>query len=547
MKDRNVNRVRTFQALTLLVTILLGNMGAGQHLNAQSSNATPASKDEAWKNANRKYDGAREQILAAVDKQTNDGPYRADWESLQKYQEPEWYKDAKFGIFIHWGLYSVPAFGNEWYSRNMYQQGSPEFKHHVATYGPQSKFGYKDFIPMFKAEHFDPAAWARLFREAGAKYVVPVAEHHDGFAMYESDLTDWCAGKMGPKRDLIGELAQAVRAEGLHFGASSHRAEHDWFFSPGREFDSDVNDPQFAAFYGPAHPRMVKNGYDHGLIEDWTFVSPAFMDDWLARTAEIVDKYHPDLVYFDWWIGQPSFRDHLSRFAAFYYNQSARRGTEGVINFKDDAFDENSATLDIERGQLSDIRPLHWQTDTSLSNASWGYVKNDTYKTPEFIIQQLADIVSKNGNLLLNVGPRSDGTIPEQAQQVLREVGAWLKVNGEAIYGTRPWKRYGEGPTQVVGGAFHDTATKPYTAEDFRFTAKGSTLYAIGMQWPASGAVRVHSLTPENLGNARKIQSVTLLGSDDKLDWHQDADGLQLKLTLRGPAAGPYALRIQTE
>ncbi len=341
----------------------------GRRLQAQDSGSQAALIDETWKNANHKYDQAREKILAEVGRRANDGPYRADWQSLQKYQEPEWYKDAKFGIFIHWGIYSVPAFGNEWYPRNMYQQGSPEFKQHVATYGPQNKFGYKDFIPMFKAEHFDPAAWARLFREAGVKYVVPVAEHHDGFPMYESDLTDWCAGKMGPKRDVVGELAQAVRAEGLHFGASSHRAEHDWFFSPGREFDSDVNDPQLAAFYGPAHPRLVKNGYDHGLIEDWTFASPAFIDDWLARTAEIVDKYHPDLVYFDWWVGQPSFRDHLSRFAAFCFNEGSRLGTGAVINYKDDAFQESSATLDIERGQVSDIRPLHWQTNTSLSNA----------------------------------------------------------------------------------------------------------------------------------------------------------------------------------
>jgi alpha-L-fucosidase len=268
-------------------------------LLAQPPDPDPASIENIWQKANSKYDSARQAILQRVDQRANDGPFRSEWESLQKYQSPAWYEDAKFGIFIHWGLYSVPAFANEWYSRNMYQPGSPEFKHHVATYGPQSKFGYKDFIPMFKAEHFDPQEWARLFREAGAKYVVPVAEHHDGFPMYESDLTDWCAGKMGPKRDVLGELAKAIRAEGLHFGASSHRAEHDWFFDGGRKFDSDVTDPRFAAFYGPAHPRLLRPGYDHNLIEDWTCVSSEFMDDWLARTAEIVQKYHPDLIYFD--------------------------------------------------------------------------------------------------------------------------------------------------------------------------------------------------------------------------------------------------------
>jgi alpha-L-fucosidase len=546
VEEMKQNCLLSTKSFTCLAAILFLTASASPRLNAQNSASSADSIEEAWRNANHKYNGARQKILADVDQQANDGPFRADWESLQKYQEPEWYQDAKFGIFIHWGLYSVPAFGNEWYPRNMYQQGSPEFKHHIATYGPQSKFGYKDFIPMFKAEHFDPAAWARLFREAGAKYVVPVAEHHDGFPMYESDLTDWCAGKMGPKRDVVGELAQAIRAEGLHFGASSHRAEHDWFFDGGRQFDSDVNDPRFAAFYGPAHSHMMKN-WNANLLEDWTFVSPEFMDDWLARAAEIVEKYHPDLLYFDWWIGQPSFRNHLSRLAAFYYNQGARRGTGAVIDYKENSFQPDSGTLDVERGQLSDIRPQHWQTDTSLSNASWGYVEHDTYKTPDFVIQQLADVVSKNGNLLLNVGPRSDGTIPEAAQQVLREVGAWLKINGNAIYGTRPWKLYGEGPTKVVGGAFHDTEVKPYTAEDFRFTTKGATIFAIGMQWPANSEIRIHSFTPDALGNARKIQSVMLLGSDVKLDWHEDGDGLQLKLPARGSTACCYALRIQTE
>jgi len=510
---------------------------------AQAAPSDPASIERIWSDASRRYDTPRAAILKEIDRQIDAGPFRADWESLQQYQEPQWYQDAKFGIFIHWGVYSVPAFGNEWYPRNMYQQGSPEFKHHVATYGPQSKVGYKDFIPMFKAEHFDPRAWARLFHEAGAKYVMPVGEHHDGFAMYQSNLTDWCAGKMGPNRDVLGELASAIRAEGLHFATSSHRVEHDWFFDGGRTFDSDVNDPRYAAFYGPAHSRLVKPGYQDRLIEDWTYVSPAFMDDWLARSAEIVEKYHPDLIFFDWWVGQPSVRDHLSRFAAYYYNQGAKRGTGAIINYKHDAFQENSAILDIERGQLTEIHPLHWQTDTSLSNGSWGYIEHDTYKTPESIIHQLADVVSKNGNLLLNVGPRSDGTIPEQAQQVLRAVGAWLKVNGEAIYGTRPWKLYGEGPTQVVGGYFHDTDTKPYTSDDFRFTTKGSVLYAIELGWPADGKVTIHSLGSGALGAGKEIQEVTLLGSDAKLEWQQQADGLHIQLLPHAPGKYAYVYR----
>ena len=402
---------------------------------APTASEDPAVIDQIWQRATAKYDVPRAAILKEVDRIAHQGPFRPDWESLEKYRVPEWYKDAKFGIFIHWGVYSVPAFGNEWYPREMYRQDSEVYKHHIATYGTQDKFGYKDFIPMFKAEHFDPAAWARLFKEAGAKYVVPVAEHHDGFAMYDSGLSDWTAAKMGPKRDVIGDLARAVRAEGLHFGTSSHRVEHNFFLGVGRTFTSDINDPQVAAFYGPAH-QWLENKHRTPLSNDFTYVSSAWADDWLARSSEIVEKYHPDIVYFDWWIGQPSIRPDLTRFAAFYYNASLKYGDYvGVINYKDWAIEEHSAVLDLERGQLADIRPLYWQTDTSVSNKSWGYIKNDTFKSPQFVVQQLVDIVSKNGNLLLNIGPKSDGTIPDEVQQVLREVGSWLAVNGDAIYG----------------------------------------------------------------------------------------------------------------
>ncbi|NQT87916.1 alpha-L-fucosidase, partial [bacterium] len=221
-----------------------------------------------------------------------DGPFEPTWESLKKYSVPAWYQDAKFGIFIHWGVYAVPAFGNEWYPRHMYIEGSKQFDHHVETFGPQKDFGYKDFIPMFKAEKFDAAEWANLFRRSGAKFVVPVAEHHDGFAMYDSDLSEWCAAKMGPKRDLIGELAEAVRKEWLIFGLSSHRAEHWWFFDGGTKFDSDVTDPAYAGLYGPAQPKDMQPNEE-------------FLEDWLARTCEFIDKYQPQIVWFDWWIEEP--------------------------------------------------------------------------------------------------------------------------------------------------------------------------------------------------------------------------------------------------
>ena len=420
------------------------------------------------------YDQRIAESMAKVDAVVSKGHFKATWDSLVTHGVPEWYGEAKFGIFIHWGVYSVPAFDNEWYPRNMYIQGGKVFEHHVETYGPQSHFGYKDFIPQFTAAKFDANHWAELFRKAGAKYVVPVAEHHDGFPMYDCSLTEWSAAKMGPKRDIIGLLEAAVRKQGLHFGASSHRAEHWWFYNGGMAFDSDVRDPRYATFYGPAQP-------------DKTQPDDGYLKDWLARTTEIVDKYQPELIWFDWWIEQPVFAPYLQKFAAYYYDRSIQWRKPVAINYKHDAFPEEAAVLDIERGQLDEIRPLFWQTDTSIDKRSWGYIKNPDYKPAEEIVGDLMDIVSKNGALLLNIGPRPDGTIPEEEQNILLQIGEWLKTNGDAIYRTRPWKVYGEGPTHVVAGSFKDTARKPFTSEDIRFTTTDDALYAIALAWPANG------------------------------------------------------------
>jgi alpha-L-fucosidase len=526
-------------ALTLSAGVVLTASAWAQtsvpRADEPTASQPPTEINEEWVKATAKYDGPRNEILKHVDEVNAKGRFKPDWASLGQYSEPEWYKDAKFGIFIHWGVYSVPAFGSEWYPRMMYTEGSPENKHEVATYGPLTKFGYKDFIPMFKAAQYDPQAWAQLFKDAGAKYVVPVFEHHDGFQMYDSALSDWTAVKMGPHRDLWGDLEKAVRADGMHFGASSHRVEHDWFLHPGREQASDVNDPKYAAFYGPAQDRLT-SGHDP-LPWDFTYASDAYLNDWLARSSEIVEKYHPDLMYFDWWIGQASVRPYLAKFAAFYYNESTGRGTQGIINYKDQAMYEGTGTLDIERGGLEGIRKLYWQTDTSVSLGSWGYIEHDTFKTPESIVQQLVDIVSKNGNLLLNIGPKSDGTIPDEVKQVLLAVGGWLKVNGEAIYGTRPWTQFGEGPTQVVAGTFHDTDTKPYTARDFRFTTKGETLYATEMAWPTDGKAVIHALA--SAPGQAKVESVALLGSDAPVAFEQTAQGLVLHVP--GAPPTPYA------
>ena len=470
------------------------------------------------------------------------GRFIPTWDSLKTHQTPDWYLDGKFGIFIHWGLYSVPAFGNEWYPRNMYIAGTPEFEHHQRTYGPQDQFGYKDFIPRFQAEKYDPSAWADLFRQAGAKFVVPVAEHHDGFAMYDSALTDWTAAKMGPKRDLIGELAQAVRAQNLVFGLSSHRAEHWFFMNGGRQFNSDVNDERYESFYGPA---QVIDTTSWGSRDWQPRPDTQYLENWLARCQELLDKYQPQLFWFDWWIEQLVYQPYLLRFAAGYYNREVDWNKGVAINYKNQAFEEGAAVLDIERGQLNEIRPLFWQNDTSISKNSWGYVRDQNYKTAADLLSDLVDITSKNGALLLNIGPKPDGTIPDEEQAILREIGAWLKINGEAIYGTRPWQVYGEGPTEIPQGSFTDTKRPPYIGQDIRYTTKGRILYATALAWPGN-SVTLHALKePYWTLPKEQIHRVSLLGGPDQLTWSQGADGLTVNLPDQEPDEFPHVIKIE--
>lgn len=554
MKTFTITAMKSF-CWCLILTLSLVFCGLTSVAQTVSQTADPlapthgiksaAEIDREWQTSVAKYDAKRAAILKEVNAQANDGPYRPDWETMRSYQMPQWYKDAKFGIFIHWGALSVSEIVNEWYPRNMYQQDNNAFQEHIKKYGTQDKVGYKDLVAQFKAEKWDPNDWAKLFKEAGARYVIPVAEHHDGFAMYDSDLSDWTAVKMGPKRDTIGELAKAVRAEGLHFGTSFHRAEHNWFFDGGRYFRSDVNDPKYASLYGPAHSWLLDK--NQNLINDWTYVSPQYADDWLARAAEIVNKYHPDVMYFDWWIGQPNFRPNVTKFAAFYYNDAAKRGIPGIINIKDYALDWNAGARDFERSMRESIEPAHFQTDTSISNLSWGYLAKDEFKTPDFIIRQLVDIVSKNGNLLLNVGPKADGTIPDEVRATLLEIGGWLKLNGEAIYDTTPWKIYGEGPTKVQAGFGKDVNTKPYTSEDFRFTQKGNVIYAIQMLAPTDGHAIIHAMGSDHEGKGLKIKTVELLGSNTKVEFKQTAEELELTTSGAFPGKYAYAYRITTE
>jgi alpha-L-fucosidase len=479
-----------------------------------------------------------EQVIAA-------GPYTDSWESLAKHSAPEWFRDAKLGIFIHWGIYSVPAFANEWYSRNMYQQGTREFEHHVKTWGPQKEFGYKDFIPLFRAEKFDPEKWISLFREAGAKYVVPVAEHHDGFQMYKSELSRWNAAEMGPKRDVLGELSAETKKQGLVNGASTHRIEHWWFMGGGRHFESDITDQEKRGdFYWPAVAEQPEN---HDDLFSEPVPSEEFLNDWMIRTVELIDRYEPKELYFDWWIQIAAAKPYLRKIAAYYYNRAAQWGKEVLIAYKHDAFAFGTAVVDIERGQFDSVQPFPWQTDTAIAKNSWCYTEGNDFKKPWSILCDLVDVVAKNGTMLLNVGPKADGTISEEDTRVLKEIGAWMKMNGEAIYGSRPWRYAQEGPTRQEKGQFTDGKDKIYISEDFRFTEKDGKIYAACMRYPEDGKILIRSLgRKEHTADSPFygiIDDVDVLGFGEKPVWKQTGEGLEIQ-TREVRSESPVFFRI---
>lgn len=479
------------------------------------------------------------------DEKETSSRYEPNWESLREYKIPEWFADAKFGIFIHWGAYSVPAYGSEWYPRRMYEKGSVRnakgevrnkndeiYRHHAKTYGDPSTFGYKDFIPQFKGEKFDANEWVDLFAKAGAKYVIPVAEHHDGFAMYASTHTRWNAVDMGPKQDILGELASATREKGLKFGASSHYA-FNWNYYT-REPGWDTSDPAYADLYGRAH-------------EQYTPCDDEFLEMWWNRTTEIIDLYKPDILWFDFYIDNEEFVPYHPKLAAYYYNHGLDLDKEVVLqtkNFSLESFPEGTNVLDIERGKLADTRKFPWQTDTSVGENSWGYVTNWISKSTTTLIHDLADIVAKNGCLLLNVGPRADGTIPEDQAAVLLEMGEWLDINGEAIYDTRPWKIFGEGPTKVDNGHHSEGKNKAFTPQDIRFTHKGDNLYAMMMGWPEGGVASIKSLAADSEYLEGEIASVSMLGQDGSLEWTSEADGLAVTLPDTPVGNHAYTLKI---
>jgi alpha-L-fucosidase len=458
------------------------------------------------------------------------GPFQPTWESLKaNYKVPSWFIGAKFGLFMHWGLYSVPAHHNEWYEKHMYSAGA-EGQWHVGHFGPQDKFGYKDFIPMFTCSNWNPDAWAELFKKSGAKFVIPTAEHHENFANWDSQVTPFNSVNLGPHRDLIGDLSKAVRKQGLKFGVSNHGIENFQFINPPPEMaekmkaeHADLYDPNWAVFYNVADRSDA--------------ACERFLTNWFARNVELIDKYQPDMLWFDNGV-DPRFLDPLKlRIAAYYYNRAKQWGKEVSISTKKAAYapsDKNTETigsiLDFEKigtRSPSGVRTGVWQVDHPIGS-TWGYTSDEKFSGPGAVINALADTVSKNGTLLLNLSPKADGTFPPEITSTLLAVGAWLGVNGEAIYNTHNWVKFGE--VSARGGQ----------GLNIRFTVNGENLYAIVLgNWPGAEA-EITSLS-DAVG---KVDSVALLGSGGKLEFSQAANGLKVKLPAIAPGKYACVLKI---
>mgnify|MGYP003387905621 CR=1 FL=1 len=448
--------------------------------------------------------------------------YQPTWESTKKHETPDWFLDAKFGIYFHWGPYSVPAHKTEWYSIWMYKEGHPIRKHHEETYGPLHEFGYKDFIPMFTAEHFDPQEWAELFKKSGAKFAGPVTEHADGFAMWDSDVTKWNAADMGPKRDIVGEMAKAIRNQDMKFIATFH---HQWKYAwyPTWNESTDASNPAYADLYGPKVPKgtfqMAHPVKDGDLLPD-----QKFNDEWLAKITEVVDKYEPDLVYFDNKMDIIQEKTRLD-FLSYYYNAGVKQARDVVVTYKFHDLAEGSAVLDLERSRMSEKKDFPWLTDDSIDWDSWSHTVDPNYKSTNRLIDFLVDVVSKNGGVLLNITPTAQGIIPQEVRTRLLEMGEWLAINGEAIYDTRPWHIYGEGPAEVTEGHLSEHKNPDNTAKDIRFTTNGDNLYATVLAWP-SEPIAIRALAK---GSAT-ISKIRLLGSDEVLTWQQQEQALVINV-----------------
>ena len=467
--------------------------------------------------------------------------YEATWTSLQNHRTPKWLREAKFGIYTHWGLYSVPACGpnGSWYARNMYHKDTPQFAYHEKTFGPATEFGYKDFIPMFTAEKFDPEEWAKLFKDSGAKFAGPVAEHHDGFSMWDSHSNPWNAARMGPKQDIVGRLETAIRDQGMKFMTAFHHFEQWWWYPHWRR-DCDVSKQEYAGLYGPMHNL---DSFDESA-NVWLEQDPpsgAFHNMWRTKIDEVLQGYQPDLLWFDFglkWVQE----DYKKQLLADYYNKEAEWGTDLALAYKNHDLVPGVALIDYELGRMDKLTYYDWITDTSVDDqGAWSFVKDAGFKKASTLVHNLVDNVSKNGYLLLNVGPKADGTIPDEAKSLLQSMGDWLRINGEAVYETTPWFVYGEGPTEMTeAGMFSEQHEALYTAEDYRFTCTDNAIYATCLGWP-KGVSKIKSL---GRLYSEEISSVTMLGSDERLSWDLSREGLEISVPKTKPCQHAFVYKI---
>jgi len=429
----------------------------------------------------------------------------------------------------------------------MYIEGTQQYEYHVQHYGHPSKFGYKDFIPMFKAEKFDPDEWAELFKKAGAKFAGPVAEHHDGFSMWDSEVNEWNAAKMGPKRDVVGELERAIRKQGMKFMVSFHHAWNWWYYPHWRK-EFDTSDPKYSGLYGPIHNQDA----DHDLKwYEQDKPNKEFLEKWKEKIREVIDKYKPDLIWFDGGLAQIQEK-YKKEIFAYYFNKALEWGKEVTITYKGHSIPPGFGVVDYECGWENELTYHRWITDTDIAVGGkevagrWSYIHGIEYKSTTRLIHYLVDNVSKNGYLLLNVGPKANGEIPEPAKKRLLEMGEWLKINGEAIYGTSPWVTYGEGPTKPkLRGLLAEREEVFYTADDIRFTVKNNALYAILLGWPGGGKqITIKSLQRLYKG---EVNSVMMLGVDKELEWSLTKKGLKVKIPKEKPCEHAYVIKIQRE
>ena len=455
-----------------------------------------------------------------------DGPFVGTDESLSAYKCPKWFRDAKFGIWAHWGPQSMGCDG-QWYARDMYVAGCPAYQDHIDRFGHPSVsgHGYKDMLPLWKAEKWDPDRLMALYKKAGAKYFVTMGVHHDNFDLWDSSKTRrWNSVTMGPKKDVVALWQKAAKKEGLRFGISEHlAASFTWFqkshgapsSGPYKGVPFDGADPAFQDLYHfPAEPG------DTG----WTSTNPRWQQEWYDRIHDLVNRYPMDLMYSD---SGFAFGNEVGRnMIAHLYNTDLKRRGKLEVVYTSKQGSNGRWVEDLERGVMPKINPDAWQTDTSVGG--WFYIKNyKQYRATKWFAHTLADVVSKNGNLLLNIVQAPDGSIDPEEERLLEEIAEWNKANGEAIFGTRPWQVYGESSVRFRGGNFKEDFA--YSAKDIRFTTKGATLYAIALGWPADGKIRIRSLaSPASGGN--QIGHIALLGVSGDLKWNQDA--AQLVVTL---------------